>query len=159
VRSYFDKNGDVSDIVPASNANINDYNYNPITPPSINGPNRFPNKLQWGSFYKERKFARNGARGVFNFTVKTNFYRASTAADPQSKLVFTIPNTFNPSFMHCRINDVICPVCTDSGSTYTLDLPFGLNAGQTYLVTISTRGNDISSTTREGLEITDAGLF
>ena len=92
------------------------------------------------------KLARWGKRGLFNFTVITNYDRASG-----SSMIFDIPYTSVPSYLHCRVNDIISPSCTSSGTAYTVTLPFTMTNGVAYQFMISTRGNDLSSTTREGL--------
>lgn len=62
-------------------------------------------------------------------------------------------------YLDCRVNGVLAHPCSWFGSGVSLTLPFALTSGTQYLFSIGTRGNDLSASTLEGLDLTAAGTY
>ncbi|KAL4501728.1 hypothetical protein ABPG72_018779 [Tetrahymena utriculariae] len=141
----------------------------------INGPNIFPTLTIWSSFYIQDRLAREGERGYFKmyFESPLPFAKGSTmtvdlgggVSQPFTiEKVYDVDDLVMQGYLYCTIDGDICEDCTISGDIITLLLPKslkldGIIANKQYLLSIGYRGNDDSSTTRDGFQINQAGTY
>lgn len=93
----------------------------------INGPKRFPPKLEWMDFIIINDKAREGTRGEFYMHVKTNHNIPDYTTNSAPRLVFTFNTTAismpNGGIPHCRLDGHLARYCTWAGGVITMAMP------------------------------------
>ncbi|EWS71333.1 hypothetical protein TTHERM_000331066 (macronuclear) [Tetrahymena thermophila SB210] len=143
----------------------------------VAGPSIFPQEALWQSFYITDRPARQGERGYFymQFTSPISFNSGTSTLTinfgggiyQPTQVDNTIYN-FNfqtmTGYLYCTLNGEIAENCTINQQVVTMTIPFtstinGIQANIQYNLQMGFRGNDDSTSTRDGFAMSQAGTY
>ncbi|KAL4449717.1 hypothetical protein ABPG74_008090 [Tetrahymena malaccensis] len=143
----------------------------------VAGPSIFPQEALWQSFFITDRPARQGERGYFYMQfISPQSFNSGTSTltidfgggiNQPTLLDSTIYN-FNfqtmQGYLYCTLNGEIAENCTINQQVVTMIIPFtstinGIQQGIQYSLQMGFRGNDDSTTTRDGFGMNQAGTY